>query len=616
MQWRVIVAAATLGVGVLAVRPMPAAPPQAQTQPDTISLVISGDPGTPPRYAVPDFVALTPDAAETAKALGQVLWDDLNFERELYMIPRDTYGSIPAARTAEQVPFAAWRELGADAVFFGTVQRTGNDVRVQVRLFNVRTRQSVFAKEYGGSATNPRLFAHTISDEVYLQQRQLRGVARTKLAFVSDRNRQRLDGTVENREVKEIYVADYDGANQRRLTVSRQLNINPSWAPDSRSLAYTTYRPNPDIFVSRIYEGVLQNPTKGVGTNYVPVFSPDGKQIAFMSARDGNPEIYVMNADGSSQTRLTTDPASDISPSWSPDGKQIAFASDRDGSYEIYVMDADGTGQRRLTTNLESDIDPAFSPDGKQIVFTSNRDANNELYTMNADGSGQTRFTAAPGDDTTSDWQALPIVPPPPKAVSSAVLTLRWRESRYLGSLVVRGSVPGPSRLRLVLRRGNAVRFTTRFSVAAGAFTRMFGLPRDLLPGRYVLDVSAPGSPTSLTAQVLSPALRPPPEGVVSQAWVSDVVGGPPVDRFPPTTERIWAHFRFAAQPRRGLVLTAAWHGPAPVQGGAKPKFRRTLVIAYLSVSVENGVPLPRGVWTCVLRAGPTVVKRVAARVG
>ena len=91
--------------------------------------MISGDPGTPPRYAVPDFVALTPDAAEIAKTIGQVLWDDLNFEREFYMIPRDTYGSVPAARTPEQVPFAAWRELGADAVVFGTVQRTGNDVR-------------------------------------------------------------------------------------------------------------------------------------------------------------------------------------------------------------------------------------------------------------------------------------------------------------------------------------------------------------------------------------------------------------------------------------------------------------------------------------------------------
>jgi TolB protein len=448
MQWRASLAAAILGVGVLAVRPMPAAPPQ-QRQPDEIATVISGDPGTPPRYAVPDFVALTPDAADAAKLLGQILWDDLNFERELYMIPRDTYGSIPAARTEGEVPFAAWRELGADAVFFGTVQRNGNDVRVQVRLFNVRTRQSVFAKEYGGNAANPRLFAHTIADEVHQQQRQLRGVARTKLAFVSDRNRQRLDGTVENREVKEIYVADYDGANQRRLTVSRQLNLNPSWAPDSRSLAYTTYRPNPDIFISRIYEGVLQNPTKGVGTNYVPVFSPDGKQIAFMSARDGNPEIYVMNADGSNVRRLTNHPAGESSPTWSPSGSQIAFTSDRTGKAQIYVVNTDGSNFRRITVN-ESEADrptwspapyneiafagrtsgsgfdikvyelstgvtrlltngqgtnesPAFSPGGRHVAFTSTRGGRTQIYTIDRLGRDLKQITRE-GSNQTPAW--------------------------------------------------------------------------------------------------------------------------------------------------------------------------------------------------------------------
>ena len=84
-------------------------------QPAEVSTVISTDsPGTPPRYAVPDFVALTPDAADIAKTLGQVLWDDFNFEREFYMIPRDTYSSIPVTRTPEQIPFDRWRELGAD----------------------------------------------------------------------------------------------------------------------------------------------------------------------------------------------------------------------------------------------------------------------------------------------------------------------------------------------------------------------------------------------------------------------------------------------------------------------------------------------------------------------
>jgi TolB protein len=437
MTWRlgVVVVAA---VGVIAAPPMRAAVRQAQ-QPSEVAVVISGDPGTPPRYAVPDFVALTPDASDIAKTIGQVLWDDLNFEREFYMIPRDTYRTVPVARTPEQVPFNAWRELGADAVVFGTVQRAGNEVRIQVRLFNVRSRQSVFAKEYTGTANNPRLYAHTLSDEIHDQQRGLKGVARTKLAFVSDRNGVALGGTVENRQVKEIYVADYDGANQRRVTVSRQLNITPSWSPDARSLAYTTYRPNPDIFVSLIYQGVLQNPTKSVGTNYLPVFSPNGKQIAFMSGRDGNPEVYVMNVDGSNVRRLTNHPAEDGSPTWSPSGSQIAFTSGRTGRPQIYIMNAaDGSGLQRVTLN-ESEADrptwspapfneiafaartgpgydikilevstgiikqlthgegsnesPAFAPGGRHLAFSSTRGGRTQIYTIGRDGRGLRQVT-------------------------------------------------------------------------------------------------------------------------------------------------------------------------------------------------------------------------------
>jgi TolB protein len=437
MTWRLsVVAAAT--VAVIAAPAIRAAVRQAQ-QPSEVAVVISGDSGTPPRYAVPDFVALTPDAADAGRTIGQVLWDDLNFEREFYMIPRDTYGSVPAARTPEQVPFNAWRELGADAVVFGTVQRSGNEVRIQVRLFNVRTRQSVFAKEYTGTAGNPRLYAHTIADELHDQQRGLKGVARTKLAFVSDRNGVALGGTVENRQVKEIYVGDYDGANQRRLTVSRQLNITPSWSPDARALAYTTYRPNPDIFISLIYQGVMQNPTKSVGTNYLPVFSPDGRQMAFMSGRDGNPEIYVMNVDGSNLRRLTNHPAEDSSPTWSPSGSQIAFTSGRIGKPQIYIMSAaDGSGLRRVTVD-ESEADrptwspppfneiaftartgpgydikvyevssgkvtrlthgegsnesPAFAPGGRHLAFASTRGGRTQIYTIGRDGRGVRQVT-------------------------------------------------------------------------------------------------------------------------------------------------------------------------------------------------------------------------------
>src|ERR1044072_5850848 len=147
-RWALGVVMAGLGVVAPRAQAPPPPPPTAAApqQPSEIQLVISGEPGTPPRFAVPDFVALSPDVADIAKMLGQVLWDDLNFEREFYMIPRDTYSTIPAARTGDDIPFAAWRELGADAVVFGTGQKTdANNVRVQVRLFNVRSRQGVFA---------------------------------------------------------------------------------------------------------------------------------------------------------------------------------------------------------------------------------------------------------------------------------------------------------------------------------------------------------------------------------------------------------------------------------------------------------------------------------------
>ena len=116
-------------------------------------------------------------------------------------------------------------------------------------------------------------------------------------------------------------------------------------------------------------------------------------RIAFASDRDGNWEIYVMNADGTAQTRLTNDAADDQNPAWSPDGSKIAFQSDRYGSgYRIYVMNADGTAQTRLT-GVGYDENPAWSPDGSKIAFHTRGGGSAEIHVMNADGTGQTRLT-------------------------------------------------------------------------------------------------------------------------------------------------------------------------------------------------------------------------------
>ena len=459
LRWRHVVLATIVGAAGVTVQPLllsqvqnPPAP--APQQPAAIGVVITGEPGVPPRYAVPDFIALTPNAAETAKMLAQVLWDDLNFEREFYMIPRDTSATIPVARGPEQMNFDAWREIGADGVFFGTVSQKGEDVLVQVRLFNVRSRQSAFAEEYTVRARSARRIAHTVSDAVHDQQRGLKGVARTRLTFISDRNNESILGTALKRSVKEVYVTDYDGANQQRITTTRQLNLAPTWSSDAQAIAYAGYRNEsvPDILLSFIYTGVLQNLTRGRFPSgaTLPSFSPDGKQILFAATPPGGSahDLYVMNIDGSNQRRLTTHPDSDTTPTWSPGGTQIAFISDRTGKPQIYIINADGSGLRRLpipdgevdrptwapaphneiaytartgpgfdikvheltsgatrqlTFGEGTNESPAYAPNGRHLAFTSTRFGNVQVFTIGRDGNGLRQVTRG-GNNQMPDW--------------------------------------------------------------------------------------------------------------------------------------------------------------------------------------------------------------------
>src|SRR5207247_39313 len=137
-------------------------------------------------------------------------------------------------------------------------------------------------------------------------------------------------------------------------------------------------------------------PTNSRQADFTPAYSPDGTKIVFTSTRSGNAELWIMNANGTSPTRLTTNMAIDSGGVWSSTNR-IAFASRRDGNLEIYAVDPNGANLTRLTNNTTPDINPDWSADGTRIAFSSFRDGNFEIYVMNANGSGQTRLTNMAG---------------------------------------------------------------------------------------------------------------------------------------------------------------------------------------------------------------------------
>jgi len=384
-------------------------PPPAQ-QPSEIETKITGDPGVPPRLAVPDFIAVTKDAETVAiaKTIGQVLRDDLEFEREFTFIPHDVMATVPAATGFNDVAFDRWRELNADGVIIGTVEKQAGGLRVQVKLYNVRSHAVAFPKEY--TSANARLIAHTISDEIHKSQRALDGVARTKIAFSSDRDGERMSGTVLDRDVKEIYIADYDGENQKRVTVGRTLNITPHWSPDARSIAYTSYRRGePQIFVSHIYQGTLDELTKGAGSgqNWLPSWSPDGQRICFGSTRGGGPsQLWVMNKDGSGLRRLTNDRWVNTTPTWSPSGSQIAFVSDRTGNPQVYIINADGVGAPQRISTQEGYADkPSWSPPPfNEIAYTARTGPGNDIKIVDMATRQVRQITFGEGTNESPTW--------------------------------------------------------------------------------------------------------------------------------------------------------------------------------------------------------------------
>ena len=370
-------------------------PPPSHGQAVDVYINITGGGTKKLNIAIPDFAVIAgPDTAGLASMLASVAGADLTFS-QLFSVVAAT-GSIPPnnpeALKKSWTDFAA---AGAHAGVHGLLALRGPRVEADMRLYDLTTPEFrlIASKKFDVAADQPRRLAHKVADEIVLQFTGEPGIADTKVAYVSGA-----------RGVKEIQIADYDGFGARPITRNGSLNLMPVWSPDTRSLAFTSYKGGyPDLYRAFPFE---RRPDQTLaafnGINSSPAFSPDGRSIAMTLSKDGNPEIYVLTLATGGFRRLTRHPGIDTEPYWSPTGRDIAFVSDRLGVPHVFVMDSDGGNVRQLTSG-GFHTQPRWSPKGDTIVYTT-RQATHDLWAIGADGSNARRLTGGASDNQGAAW--------------------------------------------------------------------------------------------------------------------------------------------------------------------------------------------------------------------
>jgi TolB protein len=337
--------------------------------------------------AAPPLMVLPRTPAEMAHTFQNTLDADLAAAAPIAVVDRRLY-TLVEDDPRQEILFQRWRSIGAQFLLSGTVVRAGGQLVVEARLVDLVSGDFAFAKRYRAGTSAAQVVAHTLANDLVQVFTGRPGPFLSRMAFISDRSGD-----------SELWVMDWNGENPKQLTKHGSIALAPSWSPDGRQLAFTSYlRGQPALFQLTPHEGYLRLLWDKGGVNSSASFSPDGKQIVFASSVGGNVDIYVMPAEGGETRRVTTARGIDTQPAWAPNGRQIAFTSTRSGAPQIHLMDVDGTNVRRLSFSGEFHDEPAWSPDGILIVCTTRVERQFQLTTINT-VNGEESILPGPGNN-------------------------------------------------------------------------------------------------------------------------------------------------------------------------------------------------------------------------
>ncbi len=358
-----------------------------------------------------------------------VVRNDLDFSSYLELVQEDPV--FMKMYEIKVLNLLAWERLGADRVIRLEAEFIGANIRTQWRIIETSRQTETDKGMLIQGRYAWRELAHDIANEIIHALTGDRGIFRTQIAYMK-----------KSTSGKELYIADYDGANERQLTKTGTINVSPCFTPDGGEIFFTSYLDgDPHLYKADALSGKVSKVAAYAGIVAAPAIAPDGKRIAVVLTKDGNSEIYVLDMQGKIIKRVTTHKSIDTSPTWSPDGRHLAFASDRTGAPQVYITDDDGISVRRLTyegdyndspiwsqrgdritfvsrtpsgrfdlasidtsgadyrvlTQIGMNENPHFSPDGRQLIFSSNRLGTGDIFTADITGRNQRRLTKSGG---------------------------------------------------------------------------------------------------------------------------------------------------------------------------------------------------------------------------
>jgi len=332
----------------------------------------------------------TPASAGGTAALGNAIAEVITADLKNNGLFKPTGPSALPAVPFAQVPspdFPAWSGRGAEMLVHGSVSAdiTGQ-LEVDCRLYDVGLKQQLVAATWSFAPGDWRRAAHKCADKIYSRLSGESPFFDSRIAYIAETG-------PKDRRMKRLAIMDSDGANHRFITTGQAMALTPRYSPDYRQIVYLSYLNGyPRIFIYDVTRNTQRLVVENRNPTLAPRWSPDGKWILYSMATGGNTQIYRIPATGGQSQQLTQTPGINVGGSFSPDGTKVVFESDRSGTQQVYVMNADGSNQRRISFFGGRAATPEWSPRGDLIAFTHIA-GDLRIAVMTPDGSGLRHLT-------------------------------------------------------------------------------------------------------------------------------------------------------------------------------------------------------------------------------